>query len=76
MVVWGENGALVEGLERLRGAVTVVRRCAELTEVVALAETGLADAALLAGDPALIDAPVLTSRRARDPGRGPHRRPR
>ena len=59
VVVWGENGALVEGLERLRGAVTVVRRCAELTEVVALAETGLADAALLAGDPGLIDAPVL-----------------
>jgi len=65
VVVWGENGALVEGLERLRGAVTVVRRCAELTEVVALAETGLADAALLAGDPGLIDAPILDALAAR-----------
>ncbi|MFB0833391.1 AAA family ATPase [Arthrobacter halodurans] len=59
VVVWDDRHGLTDRLERLRGTVTVVRRCDELTEVVALAETGLAHAALLAGDTAVIDAASL-----------------
>ncbi|MGJ9402330.1 AAA family ATPase [Arthrobacter sp. KK5.5] len=60
-VVWADTAGVTDALERLRGAVTVVRRCDELTEIVALAESGLADAALLAGDPLDVDAATLDS---------------
>ncbi len=56
VVVWGRAGDLADRLERLRGTVTIVRHCEELSEVVALAESGLADAALLLGPPMDIDA--------------------
>jgi Mrp family chromosome partitioning ATPase len=39
---------LVGGLERLHGPVTVVRRCAELTELLAACQSGLALAAVVA----------------------------
>ena len=42
-------GAL-DGLERLQGPVTVVRRCAELTELVAVSQTGIVRAAVVDGD--------------------------
>ncbi|WP_347107880.1 P-loop NTPase [Paenarthrobacter sp. S56] len=38
---------LVSGLERLHGPVTVVRRCAELTELLAACQSGLARAAVV-----------------------------
>ncbi|WP_417218915.1 AAA family ATPase [Arthrobacter sp.] len=56
VVVFGRVGDLPDRLERLRGPVTIVRHCDELTEVIALAETGLADAALLLGPADEIDA--------------------
>lgn len=56
VVVCGRVGDLADRLERLRGPVTIVRHCDELTEVIALAESGLADAALLLGPTADIDA--------------------
>ncbi|MEO9249019.1 ATPase [Citricoccus nitrophenolicus] len=40
----------VSGLERLRGPVTVVRRCESLAELISVARAGLADAVLVAGD--------------------------
>ncbi|UVJ38324.1 P-loop NTPase [Arthrobacter sp. CJ23] len=39
---------LVGGLERLHGPVTVVRRCGELTELLAACQSGLARAAVIA----------------------------
>ncbi|WP_309076445.1 P-loop NTPase [Paenarthrobacter sp.] len=39
---------LVGGLERLHGPVTVVRRCAELAELMAACQSGLARAAIVA----------------------------
>ncbi|TLM75944.1 P-loop NTPase [Pseudarthrobacter sp. NamB4] len=39
---------LVGGLERLHGPVTVVRRCAELSELLAACQSGLARAAVVA----------------------------
>lgn len=39
---------LVSGLERLHGPVTVVRRCSELTELMAACQNGLARAAVVA----------------------------
>ncbi|QNE15180.1 chromosome partitioning protein [Pseudarthrobacter sp. NBSH8] len=39
---------VVGGLERLHGPVTVVRRCAELTELLAACQSGLAQAAVVA----------------------------
>ena len=39
---------VVGGLERLHGPVTVVRRCTELTELLAACQSGLARAALVA----------------------------
>lgn len=38
---------VVSGLERLHGPVTVVRRCAELTELLAACQTGLARAVVI-----------------------------
>ncbi|MGM7668860.1 AAA family ATPase [Microbacterium sp. A93] len=40
----------VSGLERLRGPVTVIRRCESLAELISVARAGLADAVLVAGD--------------------------
>lgn len=40
--------AFVPGLEQLRGPVTVVRRCEDLTELIAACQSGLARAAILA----------------------------
>ena len=39
---------LVDGIERLHGPVTVVRRCLDLTELLAAARAGLGRAALVA----------------------------
>ncbi|WP_427018639.1 AAA family ATPase [Pseudarthrobacter sp. P1] len=39
---------LVDGLERLHGPVTVVRRCAELSDLLAACQSGLARAAVVA----------------------------
>lgn len=39
---------IVSGLERLRGPVTVVRRCSELAELLAACQSGLAAAAVVA----------------------------
>lgn len=43
-------GNLVQELERLHGPVTVVRRCAELPELVAACQSGIARAAIVADD--------------------------
>lgn len=51
-VVTVGNGVtnLVEDLERLHGPVTVVRRCAELSELIAACQSGIARAAIVADD--------------------------
>lgn len=41
---------LVQGLERLQGPVTVIRRCSELSELIAACQSGLARAALVEDD--------------------------
>ncbi|MBV1780387.1 chromosome partitioning protein [Paeniglutamicibacter sp. ABSL32-1] len=51
VVVHGDDGTVVDRLESHRGVLTVARTCAEIAEVIALCETGLADAAILAGPP-------------------------
>ena len=43
-------GNLVQDLERLHGPVTVVRRCAELPELIAACQSGIARAAVVADD--------------------------
>lgn len=49
VVTVGQSGEdVVGGLERLHGPVTVVRRCAELTELLAACQSGLARAAVVA----------------------------
>ena len=48
VVTVGEDRDLVGGLERLHGPVTVVRRCAELPELLAACQSGLARAAVVA----------------------------
>ncbi|MHC5558189.1 AAA family ATPase [Kocuria sp. U4B] len=50
---------LVDGIERLHGPVTVVRRCLDLTELLAAARTGLARAALVAEGAEEITASLL-----------------
>jgi MinD-like ATPase involved in chromosome partitioning or flagellar assembly len=40
----------VSGLERLRGPVTVIRRCESVAELISVARSGLADVLLVAGD--------------------------
>lgn len=51
-VVTMGNGVanLVQDLERLHGPITVVRRCAELSELVAACQSGIARAAIVADD--------------------------
>ena len=49
VITVGQSGEdLVGGLERLHGPVTVVRRCAELPELLAACQSGLARAAVVA----------------------------
>ena len=55
------TAGVLDGLERLQGPVTVVRRCAELTELVAVSQTGIVRAAVVAGDSADLTA-VLAER--------------
>ncbi|WP_104160536.1 chromosome partitioning protein [Arthrobacter sp. ZGTC212] len=43
-------GNLVQDLERLHGPVTVVRRCAELPELIAACQSGIARAAIVSDD--------------------------
>ncbi|GGG49955.1 pilus biosynthesis protein CpaE [Kocuria dechangensis] len=50
---------LVDGIERLHGPVTVVRRCLDLTELLAAARSGLARAALVAEGAEEITASLL-----------------
>ncbi|MFJ4026529.1 CpaE family protein [Paenarthrobacter sp. NPDC089989] len=48
VVTFGQaTEALVGGLERLHGPVTVVRRCSELAELMAACQSGLAQAAVV-----------------------------
>ena len=49
---------VLDGLERLQGPVTVVRRCTELTEMLAVAQTGMVRAAIVAGDAEEITAGI------------------
>lgn len=49
----------VGGLERLHGPVTVVRRCSALAELIAACQTGLARAAIVAGDTSELGIGVL-----------------
>lgn len=48
-VVTSGSGAadLVQGLERLQGPVTVIRRCSELSELIAACQSGMARAAIV-----------------------------
>ncbi|MET4061172.1 Mrp family chromosome partitioning ATPase [Arthrobacter sp. UYP6] len=43
-------GTLVQDLERLHGPVTVVRRCAEMPELIAACQSGIARAAIMTDD--------------------------
>ncbi|MBT2586085.1 P-loop NTPase [Arthrobacter sp. ISL-95] len=48
VTVGSAQEAVVDGLERLHGPVTVVRRCSELAELMAACQSGLAVAAVVA----------------------------
>lgn len=50
---------VVGGLERLHGPVTVVRRCTELTELLAACESGLAVAAVISADASDLSATLV-----------------
>ncbi|GAA3696588.1 P-loop NTPase [Zhihengliuella alba] len=65
VVVWGDSFGVCDGIEALRGEVTVARQCGELAETLALVESGLADAALLAGPASDVDAAVVDGLRER-----------
>ena len=49
-------GNLVQDLERLHGPVTVVRRCAEMPELIAACQSGIARAAIITDDAGEITA--------------------
>ncbi|HRO30270.1 hypothetical protein [Citricoccus sp.] len=51
----------VSGLERLRGPVTVIRRCESLAELISVARSGLADVLLVAGDTGQLTLTFLDS---------------
>lgn len=55
---------LVGGLERLHGPVSVVRRCSELTELLAACQGGLARAAVVAGGSEELAASLVDRLRA------------
>lgn len=61
VVLHGDDGAVVDKLESHRGVLTVARSCAEIAEVIALCETGLADAVILAGPPEQVDTQDIDS---------------
>ncbi|MDM7989819.1 AAA family ATPase [Arthrobacter sp. zg-Y877] len=48
--VGAATAGVLDGLERLQGPVTVVRRCTELAELVAVSQSGIVRAAVVAGD--------------------------
>lgn len=50
ITVGATAGDLVTGLERLRGPVTVVRRCSEFAELLAACQSGIARAAIVADE--------------------------
>jgi Flp pilus assembly CpaE family ATPase len=62
VAVTGEpwEAALVAGLERTPTGVTVVRRCVDLADLLAVAATGTARAVLLAADLRRLDLDALT----------------
>lgn len=64
--VTGETweAALVAGLERTPTGVTVVRRCVDLADLLAVAATGTARAALVSADLRRLDLDALTRLRA------------
>lgn len=55
VVLWADDGELIERLERQRGILTVARSSQDMVEIIALCETGLADAVILAGAPDLVE---------------------
>lgn len=55
VVLWADDGELIERLERQHGILTVARICQDISEVIALSETGLADAVILAGSPEQVE---------------------
>ncbi|MEA5453103.1 chromosome partitioning protein [Sinomonas sp. JGH33] len=59
VTIGSEQAELVGGLERLHGPVTVVRRCAELAELVAACQSGLARVAVVVGDTADITVTLV-----------------
>ena len=60
VVTIGADGTgLVGDLERLHGPVTVVRRCSELTELVAACQSGLARVAVVVGATADVTATLV-----------------
>lgn len=65
LVVWGDTLGVSDGIEGIRGPVTVARQCEDIYETVALVESGLADAVLLAGPSPDIDAHVADALRER-----------
>lgn len=50
VTVGAEAGGYVQGLEQLRGPVTVVRRCDSIAELIAVCQSGIARAAVITGD--------------------------
>ena len=58
-VTGGWEAPLVAGLERARGEVHVVRRCADLAELIAAAQAGLGSAAVVSGDLHRLDREAL-----------------
>ncbi|EMY35682.1 chromosome partitioning ATPase [Arthrobacter crystallopoietes BAB-32] len=50
---------IVGGLERLHGPVTVVRRCTDMAELIAVAQSGLARAVIIAGDSSMLGISLL-----------------
>ncbi|QCU77757.1 ParA family protein [Citricoccus sp. SGAir0253] len=61
----------VSGLERLRGPVTVVRRCESLAELISVGRSGLADVLLVAGDTEQLTLTFLEAVAAGSAGRAP-----
>lgn len=60
VIAFGEpEQDIVGGLERLHGPVTVVRRCADMAELLATAQTGLARAVIIAGASSVLGISVL-----------------
>lgn len=58
-VTGAREAPLVAGLERARGGVHVVRRCADLADLLAAAQAGLGRAAVVSGDLHRLDREAL-----------------